>query len=241
MISKKILVKFLFKYVYNPDLSFLIYFLFVALFAFSDRNMLLLYGLIFPWLLLLAIFINIPFVSLLFRVKNIEEEVKVNHVLEHGTIYFLKKYYKKRTRIGGMAFPNGFRIYGDIKTIEDIKRAFSQLLSYLNEGENALVLSKFCGSNIAILQGFAVIILTLTFIIFIFVEFTPLQIKTILLSNMIIYLLLRFPVGGYFQKKITMSFNFKDAEIVTIKKVSPIGYFEKNPIYLVETRVRYVE
>jgi hypothetical protein len=158
-------------------------------------------------------------------------------VLEHGTIYFLEKHYGIKHKLGGSALDNGFRIHG-VKSKKDISQAFEKLREYLEKSHTGIVLSKFCGSNVHILQGVSLILLTLTFICFVSLDIDLLRIQIILLFNLISYILFRHPIGKYFQKKLTMSFNFSDAQIISLKKSKKQGIFERNPVYFVRTKVQ---
>jgi hypothetical protein len=51
--------------------------------------------------------------------------------------------------------------------------------------------------------------------------------------------LLRYPVGKYFQKRLTMSFDFSGAQITAIEKVKKDNIFERNPVYLVKTIITH--
>jgi hypothetical protein len=236
MIKDSTLTKLLVRVFLNPDLSFLIYFLIVGVFAWGGKSMMLLYGYILPWLILIILIINMPFFRLMFVGINMEKGTKINHVLEHGTIYYLKKRYGGNRKIGGRAKSSGFRVYG-VKSQEDIRDAFEKLREYLKNGRRGIVLSKFCGSNVPILQGVSVLLLTATFIYFAFMKFDLIQIQIILLVNLVLNLLLKYPIGRYFQKRFTMSFDFSDARIEAINRSSKQGIFEKEPVYYVHTLV----
>ena len=65
---------------------------------------------------------------------------KLNHALEHGTIYFLKKSFGNSLRVGGQAEKNGFRIFGVSKK-HDITMAFDKFINeeYAGEYEQKLI------------------------------------------------------------------------------------------------------
>jgi hypothetical protein len=241
LLNKKNEKKFVKFFLLNPQLSFFVYFLFVASYAISPRELIFLYGFLFPWLAIVILFLNMPFFRLLFGGVDMDEDNKINHVLEHGTIYYLKKICGKKKRIGGRALSNGFRVNG-VDSVENIKEAFGKLQDKLATGESGIVLSKYCGSNISILQGASIIILTVSFLLMMSIDFSKDVRLIILLINLLSYLILRFPVGKYFQKKLTMSFNFTNAEIVSIEKTKKDkdNIFERSPVFLVRTRIEYI-
>jgi hypothetical protein len=235
MIKDKQIAKLLIKYVYNPTLVFFLYFSFVTLFGFYGKTLLLLFGIIFPWLFIFFLFFYTPLLQFLFKAHKMPRDTKINHVLEHGTIYFLKKSYSKKHKIGGHSLPEGFRIYGEIDSKNDIKKAFDHLETYLEKGKTAAVLSRFCGSSTHILEGFSFVILTITLLVFGFCDLTIDTIRLFLALNIVIYFLFRFPIGNYFQKKCVMYFNFSDPKINSIKKVTKKGLWERSPVYFVKT------
>ena len=188
-----------------------------------------------PWLFVLLLFFYLPFLTFLFRISEMNLTTKINHVLEHGTIYFLKVCHGNKCRIGGLSFDNGFRIYGDIKSQQDIKDAFRKLTSYLGQGHSAAVLSKYCGSNTHILGGVSFILLTITLLMFAFLDLEVFTVFWISLANTIFYFLLRYPIGKYFQKKYVMDFDFTEPRILSIDKVEKKGVWERNPVYFVKT------
>jgi hypothetical protein len=158
--------------------------------------------------------------------------------LEHGTIHFLRQQYGKKHKLGGRALDNGFRIYG-VKQTEDIKKSFGILQEHLDKGASGIVLLRFCGSHVPILQGASLIVLTLSFSLMMFMDLGISSRLVILLMNLISYLLLRYPVGKYFQKRLTMSFDFSGAQITAIEKVKKDNIFERNPVYLVKTIITH--
>jgi hypothetical protein len=84
-LGKRRIQLFLYRHVFKPIRSYYLFFFFVALFGFSGRETIGVYGLIFPWLLLVVIFMNIPFLHFLFRGYRIKDiRVRVKHALEHA-------------------------------------------------------------------------------------------------------------------------------------------------------------
>ncbi len=238
MIDDKRIAKFLIKYVFNPSIVYFIYFLVVAAFGLTKEQAFLLYAMTLPLLFIFLLFFYLPFLTFLFQISEMSLMTKINHVLEHGTIYFLKDIAENKRRIGGRSFDNGFRIYGDIESQSEIKKAFEGLSSYLGRGQSAAVLSKYCGSNTHILGGVSFILLTVTFLIFLFFDLEPLSVAAILLVNSIFYFLLRYPIGKYFQKKYVMHFDFSEPNILSINKVKKKGLWERSPVYFVKTEYK---
>lgn len=191
-----------------------------------------------PWIFILLLFLYMPFIGFLFRISQMSVATKINHALEHGTIYFVKARRGNKCKIGGRSFDGGFRIYGDIESPQEIKDAFRTLTSYLEEGHSTAVLSKYCGSNTHILGGVSFILLTITLLIFALFDLKVLVMLGTLLANTLLYFLLRYPVGKYFQKKYVMHFDFMAPRIITINKVEKKGFWERNPVYFVKTGYR---
>jgi hypothetical protein len=80
LLGKKNEKKFIKYFILNPQLSFFVYFLFVACYAISPRELILLYGFLFPWIAIVILFLNMPFFRLLFGGVNMDEDTKINHV-----------------------------------------------------------------------------------------------------------------------------------------------------------------
>lgn len=241
MMNDKKIGRFLIKYVFNPSIVYFLYFLIVAAFGLTKKDAFLLYAMTLPWLFIVLLFFYLPFFTFLFRVSEMSLMTKANHVLEHGTIHFLKEHMENKCRIGGRSFDDGFRIYGDIKSHKEIKNAFDELSSYLDRGESAAVLSKYCGSNTHILGGVSFILLTITLVVFLFFDLDTLTILWALLANSTFYFLFRYPIGKYFQKKYVMHFHFTEPQIISIDKVKKKGLWERNPVYYVKTSYKTLE
>ena len=99
MLSDRKKAKLLLKYVFNPTVVFFVYFIFIALFALIGKQIAGLYFFFLPWFILVVIVFYILLIINAFSLKNMTVPEKINHVLEHGTIYCLKKIYGKRRRI----------------------------------------------------------------------------------------------------------------------------------------------
>jgi hypothetical protein len=76
-----------------------------------------------------------------------------NHALEHATItILLHRMGESPPPIAGRSDPDGFSVYGNIRT-EALEDAVAEALRRLQSGEHDLAVSPFCGTNIA-LGGF---------------------------------------------------------------------------------------
>jgi hypothetical protein len=189
-----------------------------------------------PFVLFVVIGLNLPFFSTLFSRFTMSANKKQNHALEHGTIYFLKKRFGNKLRVGGHAEKNGFRICGVSKK-HDIIQAFDQFAKEFSRKNPELFISLRCGSNIVTSQGIGLILLTIsTFVLKIF-ELPDLIIALVLAANVAFYILLRKNLGNWIQEKLFMSTDFSSARIHSINKVKKKIYWEINPVYFVKTIV----
>ncbi len=153
-----------------------------------------------PFVFFVIIGLNLPFFSTLFRRFTMSMNKKQNHALEHGTIYFLRKRFGNKIRVGGHAEKNGFRICGVSKK-HDIIQAFDQFAKEFSQKNPELFISLRCGSNIVTSQGFGLILLSIsTFALKIF-ESTGLIIALVLAANVAFYILLRKNLGNWIQAK----------------------------------------
>jgi uncharacterized membrane protein YjjP (DUF1212 family) len=74
-----------------------------------------------------------------------------NHGLEHATIHVLSERIPS-LRIVGRAQPNGFYLYGNVKT-EEIAQAVSEAIRRMRAGERQLAVHPGCGTNL-VASGF---------------------------------------------------------------------------------------
>lgn len=72
-------------------------------------------------------------------------ETRRNHGLEHATLNILAKHFPNRP-LGGHSNPTGFFIIGDLPT-EAVRKAVSEALARLQNGESHLALHPHCGTN----------------------------------------------------------------------------------------------
>ncbi|MFH0887587.1 MAG: DUF6391 domain-containing protein [Planctomycetota bacterium] len=230
------LARFIFRIILRGNFSYLVLATLVFIYGIGDKKQLgLIYAFLLPLLLIPIIFLNARFFIMLFKGFRIEEDVKANHSLEHGTIYFLRQNTPKR-KIGGSAYENGFKLYG-VREEKEIKESFLKFMEHFHRGESKTILSKGCGTNSEVFSGIAFITLISTFVIFACYSFSFKQTLIIILLNILIYLLLKYPLGRLYQKQITTSIKFKYASIKSIEKVKPTDFFEKSPIFFVHTIV----
>ena len=228
--------KVLIRLIFRADVAFFVYFFFVAFLGLGGEGVHIVYILFLPWLMLAIFFLHLPMLALLLRPPRLGRSVKVNHVLEHGTIHFLKTNCCGKRRIGGKALRHGFRIYGEIESKKDIEEAFERLRAYLAGHETAAVLSKRCGSSLPVSQAFSFILLTLTTFCFLLTDLTLSRACALLISNVIIYVSFRTLLGKYVQMKLLMCFDFTNPVLVSVKSTSRKGIFERSPVYEVRTR-----
>lgn len=76
-----------------------------------------------------------------------------NHGLEHATLHILARKYPNVT-LGGISFPKGFAIIGNVPT-EDVADAAIEALKRLQAGESELAQHPNCGTNYVISGIFA--------------------------------------------------------------------------------------
>lgn len=230
------LLKKIIKFIKNPISGFIFYLICIAIFLYVPPegfgNMAFVF--LLPFVLFVIIGLNLPFFSALFRRFTMSMDKKRNHALEHGTIYFIKKRFGNKIRVGGYAEKNGFRICGVSKK-HDIIRAFDKFTQEFSQKNTELFISLRCGSNIVTSQGFGIILLTISAIVLRLFKASDLIIAMALVANVLFYLLLRRNLGNWVQGKLFMSTEFSSAKIHSINKVKKKIYLEINPVYFVKT------
>ncbi len=232
---QNLLRKFI-NFIKNPISGFIFYLICIAIYLYVPPEGLgaIAFIFIFPFVLFVVIGLNLPFFSTLFRRFTMSINKKQNHALEHGTIYFLKRRFGDKLRVGGHAEKNGFRICGVSKKDEIIK-AFEKFTQELSQKNPDLFVSLRCGSNIVTSQGFGIILLTMSAIILKVFQASDLITTIVLSANTIIYFLLRKNLGNWMQEKLFMSTEFSSAKIHSVNKVKKKIYWEINPVYFVKT------
>ncbi|MBX7255206.1 MAG: hypothetical protein K1Y02_02500 [Candidatus Hydrogenedentes bacterium] len=193
------------------------------------------YALIGPWLALILIFLTLPFLRAVFKNLRMDEAKKRNHAIEHGTIYFLRKRVGKKARIGGRAFDSGFRLSG-IKNKADVSAAFAQMIQALQEGNSNCVVANQCGSMTVTAQGLSVLLLTITWLLAAVIRFSFSLSAIVLAANICLFVVLRYVLGRWIQRRYLLSVNFASAEIVAIEHVKDRRFFEEPSTVFVKTR-----
>ncbi len=234
---QKLFRKFL-KFIKNPLSGFTFYLICILVFLYIPPEDFGILAFIFllPFVLFVVIGLNLSFFSTLFRRFTMSKDKKRNHALEHGTIYFLKKRFGDKIRVGGSAEKDGFRICGVSKK-NDLIKAFDQFAKEFNRENPELFISLRCGSNIVTSQGFGLILLTLSAIALRIFESSALIIALVLVANVVFYFLLRKSLGNWIQEKIFMLTDFSNVRIHSINKVKKKIYWETYPVYFVKTIV----
>lgn len=220
-------------------MSFGLFFALVAVLALSPGrlNLRALYLLVFPWLLALMLIVNAPFLGGAFRQFRLSEEVKRNHALEHGTIYFLRRRCGRKYRIGGRSEDGGFRIHG-LGAPDLIVPAFNELKEHLARGDWRPVVSRYCGSNLVTAQGLSIVLLTIAAVLFLIVDLAwPIRLG-VLVAIALVYFFVRGVLGLFIQRRRFLSFDFSDASIRSIREVKPHLPNERRTVFFVRTHVR---
>ena len=81
-------------------------------------------------------------------IRNLWQQVKRNHALEHATIALLVERGNKEV-LAGNATAGGFYIYGDLST-DHMTQAVGEAIERLRQGERQLAISPFCGTNLVV-------------------------------------------------------------------------------------------
>ncbi|MBI4236250.1 MAG: hypothetical protein HY688_02690 [Chloroflexi bacterium] len=84
------------------------------------------------------------------------QALRRNHAAEHGTIAVLARRLDAYGRLGGWSVPNGFYIYGPAPTAA-VEEAAREAVDRLRQGEEALAVSPFCGTNFLLAGALAAI------------------------------------------------------------------------------------
>jgi len=190
-----------------------------------------------PWAIIVLVLLNLPFIGSVARRLFVSEAERRNHALEHGTIHFLVTKYEPSRAIGGRALRHGFRLSG-VGNPDDIRRAFHDLLSLSPEQRHRVVVAKNCGSMMVIAQGIGVFMLLLAAVLFVCIPLSRVAVATILITQLIVFIALRRPLGRLVQRHRLLSLSFRDARIRQIHKAPVASAFERPPVYVVETIVR---
>src|SRR5438445_11430376 len=180
----------------RPTLGLGLYLLLAAATALAPpgSNLSAFYLLAFPWLFIVVFLMNMPLIGAAIRRFHLPEEVRVNHALEHGTIYFLRRRYGKKYKIGGRAEEDGLRLSG-LPSDDQVVPSFAELREHLAAGKSRVGVSPRCGSMIVTAQGLAFLLLTLSVISFLGFHLNSRTKLGILGLVLLTYLLLRHGLG----------------------------------------------
>lgn len=230
--------KWLYRIFRRPYFAVSTYFCLVSLFLLIPRtpDITLVYVLLGPWIVILLLFVNLPLVSAAFRKFRMTETKKRNHALEHGTIFFLQHRYGRKFRPGGKALDTGFRLSG-IQNKEDVGVAFDDLICALNDGQEDCVVSNRCGSMIVVAEGLAVVLLTVSAVPATFLRFGPKASAILLLANACAFVIFRYPMGRWIQRRFFLSLDFKKAQITEIRTAKDREFFERPRVLIIKTRI----
>src|SRR5262249_30981719 len=157
-----------------------------------------------PWLLLLMLALHLPVVGAAIRGFRFPQELRVNHALEHGTIFFLRRRCGKKFKIGGRAESDGFRLYG-IPSPEFVAPAFLELQEHLAKGNTRPVVSKSCGSMVVTAQALSVVLLTIVATSFLLLDLERRTKVSLLVVVLLTYFLLRRGFGYVLQRWLFLS------------------------------------
>ncbi len=225
-------------YLRKPWVGYLLLFLLAGYWGLAPRTgeAVLFNGLVLPWLALLLVLLNLPFVGGVAKRMRLSKAKRRNHALEHGTIGLLYRRYGINSGIGGRARTNGFRVSG-VSDPEHIREAFDEFMDLPKEERWELAVAKNCGSMIVVSQGLGIILLLLTLAAFTLWKPSQLLCGAALGGQLVLLVGLRRPLGRWLQRNRLLSLDFDRARVQRIKKVRAVHGFERPPVYLVKTVV----
>ncbi len=228
----------LFRFITRPLAGFIGFLLVVTMIVLIPQNgpSLMALSLFAPLLIIPIAALNVNFIAMVFRRFTLSESMKRNHALEHGTIYMLRSRYGKKTKMGGNAEIDGFRIYGVDKR-EHIEKAFDFLVTELKRGNSELIISMRCGTNVGTAQGLGIVLLSLSAMVLLLLDANATVSLTVLGIDVILYFLLRTYLGNWVQGKFYMSLDFAGARIQSIYSVKTKRIWEKGPVFFVKTEI----
>lgn len=187
-----------------------------------------------PWLVIVLLLLNLPLLSAAFCRFRLTPAEKRNHTLEHTTIFFLRKRYGRRGRLAGRAYADGFRISG-VADPSHVRQAFRQAATALERGEWNSAVSRRCGSMVVTAQALGAVAL-MPAAIGAFVG-PPLVGEILTAAAGAIFLLFRFPLGLWLQRRRFLSFDFEFPAIVSIEPAEPRPILDRPGVFFVRTRL----
>ncbi len=226
-------------YVRRPLVGYFIAFMIALCWGLLPRSgeVVVLAFLVAPWLFLVLVILNFPFVSALFEGLRLDSAKGRNHALEHGTIKCWYRKYGGKRRVGGRAKTEGFRIYG-IHSKKEIQEAFDEFIDLDQEERLNIAVSNRCGSMLVMAQGIGVLLLFITLAAFSIWDFSALTVYVILGAQLGTFLMLRGPLSRLFQRYRFLSVDFSKARILDIKQVNREPLLETGTVYFVRTEVQ---
>lgn len=184
--------------------------LLLILFLIALLNPLFMFAFIAGLIFFLPFFVLFSSMQILFLVPVslwqtfTDKQVRRNHALEHATANVIEEKYGKKDRVAGMAFKDGFYLYGDLPPVPYLIDAAREGLARLRNGETGLALHPRCGTSLAVAQ----FILALIFVaLFFFIQHVSLL---HVLGAFAIYAFTAKPLGLLAQKYITTSTDVDD-------------------------------
>ncbi len=198
-----------------------IYLLLLAFMAFAFPGLL--------FLVLLGFLLALPFILLIHSVQTLvlapislwqtftDKQVRRNHALEHATANVLEEKFPQ-AYVGGMAFKDGFQLFGRIPPAMHLMQAAREGLQRLKQGETNLALHPRCGTSIMI--GQVMFALVFLFVFFFMHHFNILEIFLFFLFSAIV----SRPLGLLAQKYITTSTDVEELEFHDVY-MKPNGAF----------------
>jgi hypothetical protein len=171
--------------------------------------------------MLLGFFLMLPFLLLFHSIQTLvlvpvslwqtftNQRVRRNHALEHATANVLEERYGIRN-VAGMAFRDGFALYGVQLHPAELMAAAREALLRLQSGETRLALHPRCGTSLLVGQFlFALVFLT----IFLFIShFSMLEV----LLLFVLSVLLAKPLGLLAQRYLTTSTDVDEMEFYEV-------------------------
>ena len=160
-----------------------------------------------------------PFGGLIDSIVAIPEKVTAtrrNHAVEHAAVAVLLERSGFTRSIAGRSNSGGFNIFGNLSS-EELQSAVDEGLARMQQGEGALAISPFCGTNLAVTGILAAIFTTL------FTnkrEGRMQQFPNIVVGGILAAILAQ-PIGRLAQQYLTTS---PDVDSLTIKEIKPAGW-----------------
>jgi len=185
---------------------------------------LLMVGFVFPSLIVLmaiGLFLLLPFILLAHSISVLmvapaslwqtftNKQVRRNHALEHATANVLEEKFQN-AYVGGMAFKDGFQLYGRLPNTRELISAAQEARQRLLNGEDRLALHPRCGTSLMVGQLLFALVFLMVFVFlhhFSFFEVIALFLLSSIISR---------PLGLLAQKYITTSTDVGGIDILNL-------------------------